>query len=182
LEVEIDLTKPPSDIVRDILAAADNIGKAGAVAHHLVGAKLALRYPHREVDNRSHTTADHHGGHAGDYEINDTAFHVTVAPMPHLFENRVSENLRNGLRVKVLVPKNRVEAARQLDEQANVAGKVDITAIEDFIGPNIEEIAEFSSQRLAKYFRELLETYNSRVLAVEADRSFLIDIPASLGQ
>jgi hypothetical protein len=180
LPVEIDLSKPPPDIVGGLLAAGERIGKAGAVAHHLVGAKLSLRYPGRTVENRPHTAADQQGRYAGDYEINDTVFHVTVAPMPRLFEQRVPDNLRAGRRVKVLVPKNRVAAARQLADQAGVAARVDIAALEDFIGPNVEEMAEFSIAALRRYFRELLNTYNRRVEEVEADRSFLLDVPENL--
>ncbi len=80
LQVEVDLNKPGPRIIADILASASN--KVGPVAQHLVGAKLALRYPAVKVENYSYTTADKQLKRPGDFVIGDTVFHVTISPMP----------------------------------------------------------------------------------------------------
>ena len=102
IQVEVNVQKPASRIVADLIAAADQ--KRGAVAQHLVGAKLALRYPDVHIDNYNYTAADHQLQRPGDFVVGDTVFHVTVAPMPTVFEDRCKQNLMNDYRVYVLVP------------------------------------------------------------------------------
>lgn len=177
IEVELDLSKPSPQIVADILQAAGS--KAGAVAQHLVGAKLAVRYPDLEIENFSYTTADQQLGRPGDFEVGDTAFHVTVSPMPPVLQ-KCEANLRNGYRSILLVIDSRVQAASQMAEAIHVQNRVGILAVESFVGQNIEEIGEFGKVGLAEGFRKLLETYNERVEEVETDRSLLIRLPENL--
>ena len=177
MEVEVDLSNPSTQIVADMLAAGGN--KAGAVAQYLVGAKLDVRYPDLEIENFSYTTADQQLGRPGDFVVGDTAFHVTVSPMPAVLD-KCKENLSNGYRSTLLVLDSRVHAARQMAEAIEVQDKVGIFAIESFVGQNIEEIGAFGKGGLAEGFRKLLEKYNKRVEAVEADRSLLIRLPANL--
>ena len=177
IEVEVNLSKPSPQIVSDILAAAGS--KAGAVAQHLVGAKLAVRYPDLEIENYSYTTADQQLGRPGDFVVGDTAFHVTVAPMPPVLD-RCEENLRNGYRCTLLVLDSRLQAARQMAEAIGVRDRVGIFPIESFVGQNIEELGGFGRGGLAEGFRALLHKYNERVEDVEADRSLLIRLPANL--
>ncbi len=177
IELEVNLSKPSPQIVADILAAAEY--KAGAVAQHLVGAKLSVRFPDLEIDNYSFTTADQQLGRPGDFVVSDTVFHVTVSPMPPLLK-KCEENLRNGYRSLLLVPDSRLQAARQMADAINVQDRVGIVAIESFVGQNIEELGEFGQHNLAEGFRRLLVKYNERVAIVEADRSLLINTPANL--
>ena len=122
MEVEVDLSKPSTQIVADMLAAGGN--KAGAVAQYLVGAKLDVRYPDLEIENFSYTTADQQLGRPGDFVVGDTAFHVTVSPMPAVLD-KCKENLSNGYRSTLLVLDSRVHAARQMAEAIEVQDKVD---------------------------------------------------------
>ena len=177
IEVEVNLGKPSPQIVSDILAAAGS--KAGAVAQHLVGAKLAVRYPDLEIGNFSYTTADQQLGRPGDFVVGDTVFHVTVSPMPPVLE-KCEENLRNGYRCTLLVLDSRLQAARQMAEAIDMQDRVGIFAIESFVGQNIEELGGFGRGELADGFRKLLGKYNERVEVVEADRSLLMRLPANL--
>jgi hypothetical protein len=179
IAVRIDLTKQGWEIVADVLnlAAAEN--KAGAVSQHLVGAKLALRYPHVEIENYSHTTADQQLGRPGDFVVGDTVFHVTVAPMPGVFE-KCKDNIRNGYRVLLLVPGRRVAAATQFAEAAGLENHIGVVPIESFVGQNVEEMAGFSRSGLKHTMVDLLHKYNERVAEVEADKSLLIEIPGHL--
>lgn len=177
IEVEVNLGKPAPQIVSDILEAAG--AKSGAVAQHLVGAKLAVRYPDLEIENFSYTTADQQLGRPGDFVVGDTAFHVTVAPMPPVL-SKCEENLRNGFRSTLLVPDSRIQAARQMAEAIGVQDRVGIVSVESFVGQNIEELGGFGRGGLAEGFRAVLNKYNERVEAVEADRSLLIRVPANL--
>jgi hypothetical protein len=178
LKVTYDPSKTARQSVQDLLALASETGKAGAVAQHLVGAKLQLRYPEVAVENRSFSTADEQLGRAGDYLVGDTAFHVTVAPMPAVYE-KCKANLAQGLRVFLLVPEKSVVGARQ-NADAIAPNRIAVESIESFVGQNLEELSEFSQEKLAQGFRRLLDTYNGRVNEVEIDKSLLIEIPANL--
>jgi hypothetical protein len=161
-----------------ILENARLSGKAGAVAEYLVGAKLACRFPKKEIRNKRFSTSDAQGGFAGDFEIGNTAFHVTVAPMPELFE-KLKGNLERGLRVYLLVPRSQAVGAQQ-NASLLAGGRVAVESIESFVATNVDELAEFDGEKLKSGFRCLLEKYNERVDAIELDRSLLIEIPPNL--
>jgi hypothetical protein len=170
--------------INGIVDNARKNGKGGAVAEHLVGAKLSLkfppeRFPEVSVRNKPSSAADVQAGFPGDFEIGDTVFHVTVAPMPALFE-KCKENLSSGHRVYVLVPLSQWAGAFQQAE-LHAPGKMAVESMESFISTNIDEFAEFKGARMLKSgLRVLLERYNERVMEVETDKSLLIEIPKNL--
>ena len=176
LEVEIVLTKPASDIIFDILTIAAAKNLSGPVAQHLVGAKLALRFPDQEISNHSYTTADEQLKRPGDFYVGDTAIHVTVAPMQQLFD-RCQKNLQSGYRTLLLVPATKVEAARQLADIAKLTGRLGVSSLEAFVGQNVEEMGGFARDGLRVQMRELLIIYNARVKAIETNPGLLIAIP-----
>lgn len=180
LEIDLDLSKPAAVVVGNILAAAKERGNAGPVAQHLVGAKLQMRYPDANVENRSFTTADQQLGKPGDFVIGGTVLHVTVSPMPALID-KCEKNLRDGYRVYVLVPEPKIQAAREMADQAGLKDKIAIQSIESFVGQNLDEMGEFQKDKLAPGVRKLLEIYDARVAAAETDQSLQIEIPRNLG-
>jgi len=167
-----------TDLVLTTRARIAQTGKLGAVAQYLVGAKLQLRFPNIDVSNDSYSTADDQLGRQGDFLIGDTAFHVTVAPMPAVYD-KCKSNLDGGYRVYLLVPEDKVVGARQNAELA-AAGKIAVEAIESFVGQNVEELSAFSQKMLLTEFQKLLEICNKRVDAAESDKSMMIEIPANL--
>ena len=178
LKVEYDRSKSTWQSVHDLLALATEVGKEGPVAQHLVGAKLQLRYPKISVENRSYSTADEQSRLSGDYRIGDTVFHITVAPNPGHFDKCV-RNLRQNLRVYLVVPERLVIGSKQLAEQRE-PGRISVQSVESFVAQNLDEITEFSAGRVVDGFRRLLRTYNERVDQVEPDKSMLIDIPENM--
>ena len=182
IEAELDHRRPMKFAVRMLLQAARDRGgtTAGAVAQHLVGAKLSLRFPDQEISNESYTTADQQTERPGDFLVGDTAIHVTMSPGENVISNRCRANIRAGFRPLVLVPEDRVAAADQLVDNANLEGQVAVNSIENFVGQNIEEIAGFSDEGIKTGLRDLLERYNERVQAVESDPSLKIAIPENL--
>lgn len=167
------------EVVERILAAARARHKAGEVAEYLVGAKLALRFPAYEVRNSAASSADVQREEHGDFQINDSVFHVTVAPNRGHYD-KCQNNLANGLRVFLLVPEERLIGARQSVE-TEVGNGVSVLSIESFVSQNIEELGEFAGERVAQSLKDLLEKYNERVAAVETDLSLRITAPASMG-
>ena len=179
IEVDIEPEKPMPDSVGSILRAAHDRNLAGAVAQHLVGAKLAMRYRDTEVENHSYTTADEQLRRPGDFLVGDTVFHVAVTPMPALFE-KCQRNTRDGYRVVLLTQTTRLEAARQMAEQAGMKNRLEVSSIEQFVGQNVSEMGQFTRQGVQHELRSLLEVYNSRVEAVETNKAIMLEIPTNL--
>jgi len=178
LKVTYDPSKSSRQAVGDLLASAREVGKGGQVAQYLVGAKLQLRFPNDLIGNESYSTADEQLGRPGDFLVGDTAFHVTVAPMSGVYD-RCKQNLNDGYRTFLLVPENSTIGARQ-NAEATAPGQIAVESIESFVGQNVEELSDFSKDKISNGFRRLLETYNERVDAAEADKSVLVEIPPNL--
>ena len=178
VKATFDVNNATWHFVNTILENAAKSGKAGAVAEYLVVAKLAPCYPKKEIRNKRFSTSDVQGGFAGDFEIGSTAFHVTVAPTPELFE-KCRGNLERGMRVYLLVPDVRVVGTQQNAELC-AAGRISVKSIEQFVATNIDESCDFETGRLKTGLLRLLETYNTRVDEVELDKSLLIEIPPNL--
>jgi hypothetical protein len=173
-----DANAPTRKCIEAILRNAKDSRKAGPVAEHLVGAKLALRFPQMEIRNKPFSEADVQGGFVGDFEIGSTAFHVTMAPMQPLFE-KCNMNLQSGLQVYLLVPDVHLAGARDNSELLS-NGRIAVESLETFVATNVDELAEFEGSLLKSGIRRLLEKYNERVAAIEHDQSLLIDIPPNL--
>lgn len=182
VKAEIDPGRPVSIAIANILEEArtrtGHVG--GAVAQHLVGAKLALRFPDHEIGNDSYSTADQQTSRPGDFSVGNTAFHVTMSPSERLISQRCRDNILQGYRPIILVPENRVIGALQLVDNGGMIGQVSVVAIETFVGLNIEEMAYFTSSGVRKGIRALLEKYNERVVLSEPDPSLRIEVPEML--
>lgn len=178
LEFCFDASSTTWTAVHELLSNAELSGKAGQVAQYLVGAKLQLRFPDMPIPNERYSAPDAQTVRLGDFEIGDTAFHVTVSPLQAVYE-KCRRNISGGARVYLLVPDKLVVGSRQLAE-STVAGKIAVESLESFIANNIEELSGFSKDRLIGGFRRLLDTYNQRVDAIETDKSLMIEIPSTL--
>lgn len=179
LEFEFSSVETMEQNIARLLDAASQKGVQGVVAQHLVGAKLQLRFPEIRIENHSYSTADAQTGRHGDFTINETVFHVTVAPSENVLR-RCNRNLADNLRPVLLVPFGKVAAARQMAELQGIATRVWITSIEQFVAQNLDELGEFVEVEARKRLRALLEVYNSRVEAAEPNPGLLIRIPENL--
>lgn len=175
-----DPAESTRQFVVHLLALAEETGKRGPVAQYLVGAKLELRFPEFEVRNESYAAADEPSGRAGDFEVADAVFHVTVAPTTGHFD-KCTRNLQDGRRVFLLVPDAVLAGARQNADMA-APRRIAVEAIESFVGQNIEELSNFGNNRVGDGLLRLLETYNRRVDAVEIDKAMMVEIPKNLGR
>ena len=166
------------DIIRAILDAADERGKAGEVSEYLVGAKLAVRFPDYDIRNSAASAADVQSAEQGDFQVNDSVFHVTVAPNNGHYE-KCQRNISEGFRVFILVRDDMVGSTRNIANQLT-SGQASVESIESFVSQNIEELSEFASSRVPQGLKGLFEKYNDRVSEVETDMSLQINIPAGL--
>lgn len=178
MKVAIDYRKPVSGIVADVLLAAKNRPDqpTGAVAQHLVGAKLELRFPNANVGRDKANAADQQTSRQGDFQLGTTAFHVTMSPMQKLV-GRVRENIREGYRPVILVPCDKVQFAFGLFESEGLDDRVGVQSIESFVGTNIEEMGGFESADIREGIAYLVRRYNERIFACEPDKSLMIEEP-----
>lgn len=176
---DFDPRMPARTLIARILARAGERKVSGPVAQHLVGSKLALRFPDQMVDNFPYSAADDQAGRPGDYQLGDTAFHVTVAPTLGHAE-RCKKNVRAGIGSYMIVADAKVAHARALLEELGVANQVAVESVESFVGQNIAELSGFASNRFYCTFGDLLREYNKRVCEVETDGSLMIEIPEGL--
>ena len=179
ITVPIDLRLPGSSIVAAILDRAGMLGHGGPVAQHLVGAKLAIRFPEQLIDVHSFTTADQQTGRRGDFQIGPSVFHVTVSEQPGHFQ-KCSENLEQGLKPYLLVPERRLAGAQTDFEEAGLKGRGALYSIESFVGQNVDELGGFQAAGLRTSFAALLTEYNRRIEVAETNRGLLIQIPDNL--
>lgn len=173
-------TQSVRQFIFDLLAQAKETGKWGPVAQYVVGAKLQIRFPDIQIRNECYSAADDQSGHPGDFVVNDTSFHVTVHPTPGHFD-KCQRNIRDGLRVYLLVPEGSLAGTRQNAELID-PGRIAVESIESFVGQNVEELSEFSHNGLLRGLRHLLQTYNARVDEVEIDKSMMVEVPRVLAQ
>lgn len=179
LEVTIDANKPVSGIVADIFDAArarsDQL--TGAVAQHLVGAKLELRFPDSRVGRDKANAADMQTNRQGDFQLGNTAFHVTVAPAAKLAD-RARDNILQGFRPVMLVPESEVSFAVGLFKSEGLDERVGVQSIESFVGTNVEEMGSFASEDIRLGVARLIRQYNERIEDCESDQSLRIEEPA----
>ena len=183
LPLEIDFNKQTRHTVDGLLAAAREKGgnTVGAVAQHLVGATLEIRHTELEIENQSYTTADQQTGRAGDFMVNDSAIHVTVGPTEALVA-KCQANIEQGFRPMILTLEDRIGTARSLADYIGIEDRIAVRGVEEFVAGNIDEIARYSEPETRRVLRQLFDTYNLRVSAVEPDPSLLVEIPENLIQ
>lgn len=179
LEVVLDTEKPVAVIVGDILDAARLRADqpTGTVAQHLVGAKFELRFPELEIGRDKANAADVQTERQGDFQIGNTAFHVTVAPMAKLVD-RATGNIQHGFRPVMLVPQAEVSFTLGLFKSEGLADRVAVQSIESFVGTNVEEMSLFGSDAIRLGVAQLVRRYNERIEACESDLSLRIEEPA----
>ncbi len=178
LEISYDPSNSTWQIISDLLDRAKETGKEGPVAQYLVGAKLQLRFPEVEISNESFSTADVQLGRSGDFFVGNTVFHVTVAPMPALYE-KCKRNIKDGVSVYLLVRYKDLVGTKQNAE--NIAPRqIMVESIETFVSQNLDELAVFSQVQRVSEFRRLLETYNRRVDNTDTNKSLMVEIPPNV--
>lgn len=110
----------------------------------------------------------------GDFQIGNTAFHVTTAPMEKLI-NRCIKNRSEGYRPVILTLEGKVQAAKQMAENVNMLDQISVQSVESFIGTNIEEIAVYDGDKIRQSIARLIRTYNDRIDNIESDKSLMIE-------
>ena len=174
LKIDIDRSQSPTYWIKLILSQAT--GRSGGVLEqHLVGAKLAQRYPETSIPNHPAHAADVQTGRSGDFEIHQTTYHVTGSPSAGVIEKCIA-NLRAGLNPVLLVPQDKKNQAQALAELSWVESRITIMSIEDFIALNIIEMSTGHQQDFFSVLQTIVATYNQRLEEAETDLSLQIEV------
>ena len=181
-KIKLDASRSLRTVVRDVLEQARDRQKnspgvyyAGAVMQHLVGAKLECALGIGRFEHNSFSTADAPSRRAGDFVLEDVAFHVTTSPGEAVIE-KCRDNLNDGLRPILVTTQKGITVAEGLAENASISDRIDLLEIEQFIAVSLYEISQFKAADHKAAVTHLVERYNAIVQAVETDPSLMIEI------
>ncbi|MDI6725901.1 MAG: DUF4928 family protein [Smithellaceae bacterium] len=178
--LKVDSSKSVRSIVSDLIEAAfarqrecPGVMVAGAVIQHLVGAKIATALPDAKIKQEGFSVADEPSGRKGDFLVGDTAIHVTTAPTEALIR-KCCDNLAQNLRPLVITTQSGVGVATALAKDADVAERIDILEIEQFVATNVYEWCAFQQIKRTVTIHQLVEAYNRIIDQCETDLSLKI--------
>ena len=174
LKIACDRQQSPSAWVHSILQEAKG-RSGGKVEQHLVGAKLEQRHPETQVPNFPSHAADTVTHRDGDFTVGSTCYHVTATPGLAVVR-KAATNLGKGLLPVLLVPRDQVAKARNLAEEEGVHERIEVFAIEDFVGQNIIEMSKGQQAEFSATLKAIIEKYNRRLQEVETDLSLKIEL------
>jgi hypothetical protein len=178
--LKADSSKSIRSIVSDLIDAAlarqrdcPGVMIAGAVMQHLVGAKIETALPEAKIKHEGFAVADAPAGRKGDFLIGDTAIHVTTAPTEALIR-KCCDNLSQNLRPLIITTQSGVGGAVALAKNADVAERIDILEIEQFVATNIYKWSAFQQAKQTLAVRQLVDAYNRVIDQCETDPSLKI--------
>jgi hypothetical protein len=174
LKLSCDRQLGPSAWVEILLREA-GARSGGKVEQHLVGAKLECRHPEIPIPNNPGHAGDVQTGRSGDFPVRSTVYHVTAAPGSAVLR-KCKGNLETGLHPVLVVPRAETDRARHLADDQGITSRMTIIAIEDFIALNILEMSKGDQREFIGVLRQIIDTYNRRLEAVETDMSLKIDL------
>lgn len=179
--ISLDVSQSLRAVVRDVLVQAEARQKnapgmhyAGAVLQHLVGAKLDCALGQGKFQHNSVSTADAPGQRAGDFFVGDVAIHVTTSPGEAVIE-RCRENIEKNQRPVLVTLQRGLAAAEVLAENKQLANRIDMFEIEQFIALNLYELGRFGEEGRKTAIADLIERYNEIVEEFETDPGLKIE-------
>lgn len=174
IELSIDRRQAPVTWVNSLMERAR--GKSGGIVEqHLVGAKLARRFPGIVITNHPAHAADVQTDRLGDFEIRDTVYHVTARVSEDVIE-KCAANVRANKRPVLLVPRRIEELISGVAVSKGVYENISIISIEDFLAVNIIELAAGDNSDFFDVLGEIIDIYNERLREVETDLSLQIEV------
>lgn len=174
LKLDIDRRHAPTTWIKSIVDNAQS-RSGGVVEQHLVGAKLARRFPDRHIPNHPAHAADRQTGRAGDFTIAQMVYHVTATPSRSVIQ-KCAENIRAGMLPVLLVPASLEYKAVALAEDEGINNEMSVISIENFVAMNIIELAAETDRGFFNVLQEIVELYNERLAQVETDLSLQIEV------
>lgn len=150
----------------------------GAMLQHLVGAKLDVVLGKGKIHHHGSSVADHSTARQSDFQIQTVAIHVTTSPSESLVR-KCAENLRMGLKPLIITRGDGVAGAHSLLKNANLADRVDLLDVGQFLTANVYERSLFDASACKITFTSLIDHYNEIVAACETDPALRIALKAA---
>jgi hypothetical protein len=147
----------------------------GAMLQHLVGAKLDFVVGEGKIQHHGSSVADHSTSRQSDFQIETVAIHVTTHPSEALVR-KCGQNLQAGLKPLIITIGDGVEGAAFLLKSAELADRVDVLDVGQFLTANVYERSFFKAAACKVTFSNLLNRYNEIVTACETDPALRIAI------
>lgn len=180
IEFHFDPGKSLHANIHDLLEQADDLQEnsggtnyVGAILQHLVGAKLDVVLGAGKIQHHGSSVADHSTARQSDFQIETVAIHVTTHPSEALVR-KCAENLRGGFKPLIITLGDGVEGAAFLLTNANLADRVDVLDVGQFLTANVYERSLFKAAACKLTFSKLLDRYNEIVGACETDPALRI--------
>jgi L-alanine-DL-glutamate epimerase-like enolase superfamily enzyme len=180
--LRFDASKSLRAIVEDLIEQAlrrekDRPGTrmAGPMLQHLVGAKLEVAVPDKEIQHHGASVADEPSERQGDFVVDRVVLHTTTAPSEALAQ-KCEENLNEGLRPIIVTIGRRVAGAQALLSNNGIEGRVDVFDVEQFIAMNVYEWSRFVDAERVVSVRELVSRYNQIIDDCETDPGLKIEV------
>jgi hypothetical protein len=181
-KIKLDASKSLRMVVRDVIAQAEErqrtmpgVYYAGAVLQHLVGAKLDCALGKGKFEHNSFSTADSPGARVGDFFLGDVAIHVTTSPGEAVIA-KCRDNLNDGIRPILVTLQRGLDVAEGLASNVELADRIDIFEIEQFVALNVYELGKFGADGRKTAVDEIVKRYNEIVEEFETDPSLKIDL------
>lgn len=181
-KMKLDGSRSLRNLVGDVIAQAVERQKraagmqyAGAVLQHLVGAKLECALGQGTITHNSFSTADQPSDRQGDFLLGDVVIHVTTSPT----ERTIAEcrrNLNDGFRPMIVTLQRGLPVAEENARRAEVADRIDIFEIEQFVALNLYELGRFGADGRKVAITDIVHIYNRIVDSVETDPSLKIEL------
>lgn len=156
-------------VIADVLKQAEEKNKAGDVAQYLVGAKLMLRFnraipilPANKGDRKSRSDPK---ARLGDFQTDNTVIEVALGLPDDKHLGQIAQALDNPeLEFRLLTRDGRVDIWRAaIDDTEEIdASRVAVSSVVTFVGQNIWEQGELSSEGRSFPLLALFDLYNKR--------------------
>jgi len=163
---------------QELQADAGGANYVGAMLQHLVGAKLDIVLGEGKIQHHGSSVADHSTERKADFQVEAVAIHVTTHPSEALVR-KCASNLQSGLRPVIITIDDGVSGAAFLLKNSDLAERVDVLDVGQFLTANIYERSLFKAADCKMTLSNLLERYNEIVGSCETDPSLRIKLASS---
>lgn len=160
---------------RDLQADAGGATYVGAMLQHMVGAKLDVVLGKGKIQHHGSSVADQSTDRKADFQVEEVAIHVTTHPNEALIR-KCASNLQDGLKPIIITIGDGVAGAAFLLKSSNLAHRVDVLDIGQFLTANIYERSLFKAADCKVTLSNLLERYNEIVSFCETDPTLRIQV------
>ncbi len=187
LQMKLDSAKSMRAAVRELIAAAEKRQSeskgstiVGTILQHLVGAKLSLILP--TLPNiHGASVSDAVSERDGDFVVEDVVIHVTSSPGEAVIR-KCQRNIDDGKHPILITTYRKVPVAEGLADDCEIADRIDVFDIEQFLASNLYELGAFTPLGRKETATRLVEAYNAIVDSCETDPSLKISLGGNARQ